>query len=223
MNPAGRRIDRVALAVHAIAVAVIVVLTGFLISKYDRSAPEPSAPRVATAVEEARKWLDEQRRALDPRKPVPPPPPPVAKPQPKRPPTFELVDLRPAKEKRDHDALESEGFQILGDGSLPPDRVAVFRQHAGARLAGKQVHLQKLMTLYVRTPVDPRQHEIWHIPQMRNAPYWIVCEVALMVDGQAARGRVTRGFGGVAADLPRVHRAALLEATDQAIASLSGK
>ena len=211
MYGGGRRIDRLALAVHATAVVVIVVLTGFLIAKYDSTAP-------SAGMDHARKWLDEQRRALDPRKPAPPPP---AKPQPKRAPAFELLDLRPAKEKRDYDAPD-EGFRVLGDTSLPPDRISVFRQHAGTRLAGKQVHLQKLMSLYVHTPADPRQQEHWQIPEMRSAPYWIVCEVALMVDGQPGRGRATSRFGGVMADLPRVHRAVLLEAIDQAIISLPG-
>jgi hypothetical protein len=213
MYGGGRRIDRLALAVHATAVALIVVVAGFLIAKYDSTVP-------STAMDEARKWLDEQRRSLDPHKPAPPPP--VAKPQPKRAVEFQVVDMRPAKEKRDHDALDSEGFQVLGDASLPPDRITVFRQHADARLAGKQVHLQKLMCLYVRTPADLRQQEMWQIGEMRSAPYWIVCEVAMMVDGQPVRGRVAHRFGGVVADLPRVHRIALLAAIDQAIAALPG-
>ena len=249
-QPPRRRLDPLALTVMAVALAAVVGIASYLVFRLRSDAPPPEAgdARLRDAVAEVEKWIEGMK--------APPPPvakPPVAKPAP--PPSlqpapqaavppppraaaakrFQVTDLRPPKEKRDYDAGEAEGYQVLGDDRFIPDRVSVLHERlaakAGERLAGKQLQLTQLISWYVRTPKAAlieqgpgmprvRPEEVWRIPQMRDAEYWIICDITLRVDGQQARGRSTRGFDGSAAALPEQHRRALLTAIDQVIAAL---
>lgn len=147
---------------------------------------------------------------------------------------FDLADARPMKEKRDYDAGEAQGYQVLGDERFVPDRIFVLREQlaarAGDRLAGKRVEVRQLISWHVRTPkaalVDvgpgmaPMEPEkLWRIPQLRNAAYWVICDVILLFDGQAVIGRGTQGFDRPA-DMPGQHDRALLAAIDDAIRTL---
>jgi len=221
------RVDRLALTVHATALALIAVLSGLLLFKV-MSVPE--TPKPAERDSRLAQALNELRKRLEPAKAVPPPAvprpaPKAAVPVQKAPPmsSLQLVDLRPMKEKRDYDAMGEEGFQVLGDSRLVPDQLSVLRERLatrlGQRVAGKPVQLSKLMTLHVRTPSRDAER-MWGIPGMRSAPYWIICDVAFAVDGRGGRGRAARGFSGDAAQVDGEHRRALLDAIDQAIAQL---
>jgi hypothetical protein len=147
---------------------------------------------------------------------------------------FDLADMRPMKEKRDYDAGEAQGYQVLGDERFVPDRIFVLREQlaskAGDRVAGKRVEVRQLISWHVRTPktalVDvgpgmaPMEPEkVWRIAELRKAAYWVICDVIVLFEGQAAIGRGTQGFDRPA-DMARQHERALLAAIDQAIRAL---
>lgn len=240
------RLNRLALTVMAVALAAVVGIASFLVYRLrvDSPPPQPVAEdsTLRDAIAEVRKWIEDSPRPAPPPvtvappvfKPAPqvalPPPPPAAATM-----RFELTDQRPRKEKIDYDAMASDGYQVFADERFVPDRVSVLRERlaaqAGERLAGKRVTLSQLITYYVRTPKAEfieqgpgmprmRPEDAWRIPQMRKAAYWVICELALTVDSQQARGRGVQGFDGSAADFPAQHRRALHSAIDQVIRAL---
>ena len=253
MNPEPRRrFDPLAVAFVSIALVTVLAVSTYVLYRMRTEAPAPATPPAADdgsidkAVGEIRKWLEERRpqpappvaKAPPPAPMKPTPLPPVAK-LPPAPPgaasmRFDLADMRPMKEKRDYDAGEAQGYQVLGDERFVPDRLFVLREQlaakAGDRLAGKRVEVRQLISWYVRTPkaalVDvgpgmaPMEPEkVWRISELRKAAYWVICDVILVVDGQTAIGRGTQGFDHPA-DLAGRHERALVAAIEGAIRAL---
>ena len=149
------------------------------------------------------------------------------------PPGFELIDLRPAKDRMSGDP--GDGSFVAGDAEFSPDRLSLLRQHlaavAGAKLGGKRVEVQRLVTWYVRTPqarlvergaglAPVPAEEYFDLPALRTFPYWVVCVVELSVDGRRLHGRGVVGFAGEAPNFASRHRQALFSAIQQSIRTL---
>jgi len=62
--------------------------------------------------------------------------------------------------------------------------------------------------------------ELWRIPELRKFRYWVICDVAVGVDGRIARGRGVRGFNEEPANFAAHHQAAFLQAIEGVIGSL---
>lgn len=150
-----------------------------------------------------------------------------------QPPPFDLVDMRPNKDKMSHDP--GDGSFVAGDAEFSPERLSLLRQHlnavASAKLAGRRVEVGRLVTSYVRTPkaqtierggglAPMPAEEYFDLPKLRSFPFWVICFLELHVDGRRLHGRGVVGFGGDAPDFARHHRQALVGAINQAIQPL---
>ena len=233
MEEPRRRYDPAAVVVNLAAIAVFVGAAGYLaVSVWkDASAPKPPPPVAAKPAPPAPRVVA---------RPAPPPRPVVAKPAPPRaevakPPVrrgFELVDIRPRKEKIDYDPGEAYGYVVVGDAAF--DRLGMLRDRltaqAGHQLDGKRVEVQQLLTWHVRTPqarlveagpgLPPMTpEEMWQLPDLRKFRYWVICDVAVLVEGRRASGRGAQGFDA-RADFAASHQRALLRAIDGVAARL---
>ena len=147
-----------------------------------------------------------------------------------------LTDKRPTQDKVDtppREPLPYSGY-VVGDEHFSPDRVSILRNRlateVGTKLQGKQVVLTRLHSLNINTrptnldvlisgarPVSTAELGIASSQQFR---YWIICEIAIVVDGATYYGRGFDGYSGPLVDYPGHHRKALMTAIDQIVAQL---
>jgi hypothetical protein len=236
-----RRFDPLALTVLSVAVAVIVVISAFLIYRLRSDEPPPAtAPdtRLRDAVAEVEKWIESMQTPPPAVKPAPPPvavAPPKPLPLPPVPRGFELIDERPPKDRRDFDPNDGWGAVVVGDAHFVPDRVSALRERmtgqASKQLEGKRVRVIRLVTWYVRTPRGPTVdsgvpgvppmavEKAFGVPEIRQHPYWVICHIVVMVDNRSIGALGTEGFGGKA-DFGAHHERALLRGIDAIIKQL---
>jgi hypothetical protein len=200
-----RRLDPLAAAIYGAALAALLGVGGYLVVSLWRYQPPLGSPKPAVAPMAAPASAER---------------------------TFELVDLRPRKEKIDFNPGDEYGYVVVGDERF--DRVAALRdrlaEQAGHVLEGKQVQVQQLLTWYVRTPQTPLvetgpglkpmpPEQVWQIPDLRKHRYWAICVVAVVVDGRRASGRGVSGFNAET-EFGEHHRRALLQAINGVAARL---